>query len=158
MADDIIGYEALAQDALRGVVRRALDITAKAGAAPGEHHFYITFKTKARGVVIADYLADKYPDEMTIVVQHQFWDLMTDDKHFEVVLKFAGVPQHLSIPWGALTRFFDPSVRFGLQFDAVDAEAANEKVPEIAGGDDANADAAPATAGVVSLDAFRRKK
>jgi len=151
---DYIGYQALYQAALKGVVRAALQKCAALEALPGDHHFYITFRTRMPGVQIADYLKDKFPDEMTIVIQHQYWDFEVYDDRFEIILKFAGVPQHLRIPFAAVTRFFDPSVNFGLPFESEGA------VP-IAGVSEASAIAsAPAVEGeatIVSLDAFRRK-
>jgi uncharacterized protein len=111
MASESLDYERMAQDALRGVVREALKRVQRDGALPGKHHFYITFKTKHAGVDIADYLVEKYPDEMTIVLEHQFFDLDVSDRHFEVTLRFAGVPQHLYVPFGAITRFYFRSVR-----------------------------------------------
>lgn len=158
---DYIGYEALTQAAMRGVVREAIREAAKNGAPPGDHHFYITFRSKAPGVKIADHLVERFPDEMTIVIQHQFWDLEVHDGHFEIVLKFSGVRQHLSIPFAALTRFVDPAVNFGVSFERADAgddTAIVDGTPETelqdtaaTGTGDSDADT------VVSLDAFRRK-
>ena len=96
---DYIGYEALTQAAMRGVVREALRQAAKGSAPPGDHHFYVTFRTKAPGVKIPDHLIEQFPEEMTIVIQHQYWDLEVHDGHFEIILKFNRVPQHLSIPY-----------------------------------------------------------
>jgi hypothetical protein len=151
MAADGFDYEKMAQEALRGVVRGALRRVEKTGALPGRHHFYLTFRTKHAGVDIADYLVEKYPEEMTIVLEHQFYDLAVTDRKFEVTLRFAGVPQHLVIPFGALTRFYDPSVRFGLQFEAVEDEEDRRAAPP------AQAPEPEATGSVVVLDAFRRK-
>lgn len=120
---DYIGYDALTQAAMRGVVREVLKQARENGGMPGDHHFYITFRTKAPGVKIADYLVERFPDDMTIVVQHQFWDLEVHDGHFEIILKFNGVPQHLFIPFAALTRFVDPSVNFFLTFEADQADS-----------------------------------
>lgn len=153
MADDVIGYEQLTQEALRGVVRSALQIAADPQGLPGRHHFYITFRTKAAGVIIPDHLLQRYPDEMTIVLEHQFWDLEVFPDRFRVVLKFAGQPHGVTVPFAALTRFYDPSVRFGLQFDARSIEeptSANRNVEE--------AEPAAAAGGmVVSIDSFRKK-
>lgn len=158
---DYIGYEALSQAAMRGVVREALKQGLKTGALPGDHHFYITFRTKAPGVVIADHLIERFPEDMTIVVQHQYWDLEVNEGHFEVILKFAGVPQHLSIPYAALTRFVDPSVNFGLSFEKEEESVANADVLSPALEDQtAPTEAHPEAASdntVVSLDKFRRK-
>ena len=163
---DYIGYEALTQAAMRGVVREALRQTAANGAAPGEHHFYISFRTKAPGVKMAEHLIERFPDEMTIVIQHQFWDLEISDGHFEVILKFGGVPQHLSIPFAAMTRFVDPAVNFGLSFERSDGETGQDVVgPTTEMPEETNAAETrqPRASGdesgstVVSIDAFRRK-
>ncbi len=154
---DYIGYEALTQAAMRGVVREALKRARVNGGLPGEHHFYITFRSRAPGVVIADYLAERFPVDMTIVVQHQFWDLEITDTHFEIVLKFSGVPQHLKVPFAAITRFVDPAVNFGLSFEAT-APADAAIIPPALDSKAAPAAAAPGDANtVVNLDAFRRK-
>jgi hypothetical protein len=155
---DHIGYQALTQSALKGVVRTALEKAAKLDALPGEHHFYVTFRTRTQGVQMADYLKDRFPDEMTIVIQHQYWDFEVFEDRFEIILKFSGVPQHLRIPFAAVTRFFDPSVNFGLQFEKDEAVAFSEATP--AAPAPKPAAALPAEDGdrtVVSLDAFRRK-
>jgi hypothetical protein len=112
---DLIRYDLLVQDALKGVVRKVLIEAAKDGL-PGEHHFYITFRTDFPGVRLSNRLRDKYPQEMTIVLQHQFWDLGITDHTLEVGLSFSNVPERLLIPFDALTAFFDPSVQFGLKF------------------------------------------
>jgi uncharacterized protein len=117
MADQI-RYDLLTQQALRGVVRSVLTDAAKKGL-PGEHHFYITFDTKAPGVRISDRLLGQYPEEMTIILQHQFWDLDVSDTGFEVGLSFGGIPEKLAVPFEAINGFFDPSVQFGLQFEEV---------------------------------------
>ena len=161
MAEDLIGYQQLTENALRDVVRMALKEAADNGL-PGGHHFYITFKTGARGVEIAPHLKDQFPDEMTIVIQHQFWDLEPKAKHFEIVLKFSGVPQHLVIPYAAITRFVDPSINFGLVFH-VDENLLDAQADETETETEADAPAGPVakagegSASVVSLDAFRRK-
>lgn len=118
-AEGTINYDALAQDAMRGVVRSVLAQTARTGL-PGEHHFYISFDTLAPGVVLSKRLREKYPGEMTIVLQHRFWDLIVNDERFEVKLTFDGIPERLVIPFSAIKVFFDPSVRYGLQFEAAD--------------------------------------
>ncbi|MEO0714534.1 MAG: ClpXP protease specificity-enhancing factor SspB [Pseudomonadota bacterium] len=157
---DYLGYEALTQAAMRGVVREALRAAETEGALPGDHHFYITFRTKAPGVKIADHLVERFPQDMTIVIQHQFWDLEVTDRHFEIILKFSGIPQHLSIPFAAIQRFVDPSVDFGLSFEN-ENRAANADVIAPAATAPAVPDAPPAQASdndtVVSLDQFRRK-
>ena len=118
MARDFIRYDILAQNALRGVVRNVLADTAKKGLQ-GEHHFYVSFDTRSEGVRISPALREKYPDEMTIVLQHQFWDLKVSDDHFEVGLSFGGVPERLFVPFSAVMSFVDPSVQFVLQFEPV---------------------------------------
>src|SRR5688572_16552993 len=120
-AEPTIDYEALAQDAMRGVVRTVLTQAAKQGL-PGDHHFYVSFDTGASGVVLSKRLKDKYPHEMTIVLQHRFWDLSVGDDGFEVKLTFDGIPERLVVPFSAIRVFFDPSVRYGLQFEDPNAE------------------------------------
>lgn len=147
---------------MRGVVREALKRTQANGGVPGDHHFYITFRTRAPGVKIADYLVERFPEDMTIVVQHQFWDLEITDGHFEIVLKFSGVPQHLFIPFAAITRFVDPSVNFGLTFenDTKDESVLSPTVEILEQSETGAPEAAEVAGGagtVVNLDAFRRK-
>jgi hypothetical protein len=123
---DHIRYDILAQEALRGVVRTVLADAAKNGL-PGEHHFKVTFSTTAPGVRLSDRMRAQYPDAMTIVLQHQFWDLIVGDDGFEVGLSFGGVPERLAIPFEAVTAFYDPAVEFGFQFEAIGAEAADKE-------------------------------
>ncbi|MBX9709619.1 MAG: hypothetical protein K2X60_01150 [Xanthobacteraceae bacterium] len=162
MADDLIRYDVLTRDALRGVLRQVLT-DAAANGLPGEHHFYITFLSTAEGVKISPRLLSQYPQEMTIILQHQFWDLIVTEDRFEVGLSFGGIPERLVVPFNAISRFFDPSVQFGLQFEtAADAVEAQEETP-------AAEDTAPAEtpddepqkpgegAEVVRLDRFRKK-
>lgn len=159
-AQDQMHYEAMAQEALRGVVKSALKRAAAPDGLPGAHHFYITFKTEAPGVSGPSDLLGKYPDEMTIVLQHQYWDLAPGETFFSVTLKFGGQPKRLSVPYAAVTRFYDPSVQFLLQFEAPAAAptelpvkaaaAAAEKVEPPAETD-------PDAPNVVSLDHFRKK-
>jgi hypothetical protein len=118
MPVDHIRYDLLAQEALRSVVRQVLADVAKSGV-PGEHHFYITFDTRVAGVKMSQRLRTQYPDEMRIVLQHQFWDLSVSEDGFEVGLSFGGVPERLSIPFAAVTAFVDPSVQFALQFTTI---------------------------------------
>ncbi|MBM6594550.1 SspB family protein [Microvirga pudoricolor] len=126
---DLIRYDLLVQDALKGVVRKVLVDAGKDGL-PGEHHFYISFRTDFPGVRLSNRLREKYPQEMTIVLQHQFWDLGITEHTFEVGLSFSGVPERLLIPFDALTGFFDPSVQFGLKFDTEgDEEEIEEEAP-----------------------------
>lgn len=159
MAEDLIRYDILVQEALRGVVRKVLAEVVRAGL-PGEHHFYINFFTRAPGVRISQRLLEQYDQEMTIVLQNQFWDLKVTETGFEVGLSFDGIPEILAIPFSAMKGFFDPSVQFGLQLNG---EAAAAGAPESAADEDGDKPpAAPpaADAGgekVVSLDRFRKK-
>jgi len=116
---DHFRYDLLTQQALRGVVRNVLTEAAKRKSLPGDHHFYISFDTTAEGVRMSDRLRVQYPEQMTIILQHQFWDLAVTERGFEVGLSFGGVPEKLAIPFDAITGFFDPSVQFGLQFEDV---------------------------------------
>lgn len=134
MAKDILRYDLMVQEALKGVVRKILTEAGRDGL-PGDHHFYITFRTPAPGVRLSQRLRDKHPDEMTIVLQHQFWDLNVSEHAFEVGLSFSGVPERLLVPFDAITTFFDPSVQFGLKFETQD-------VPEVP----SNSDQPPAPA------------
>ena len=118
MAVDHIRYDMLTQEALRGVVRRVLTDAAKKGL-PGEHHFFITFDTRESGVRLSARMREQYPEEMTIVLQHQFWDLKVTEDHFEVGLSFGGVPETLLVPFDSIKSFFDPSIQFGLQFETI---------------------------------------
>lgn len=159
---DHIGFHALTQAALRGVVRAAMEKVARMGHLPGDHHFYITFRTRTQGVQMADWLKDKFPDEMTIVMQHQYSDFKVYDDRFEIGLSFGGQLQHLRVPFIAVTRFFDPSTNFGVQMDPVEGRVTDGSptiLPErIPGPDGAPPPPAkPPEGAVVSLDAFRRK-
>ncbi|MCO6050028.1 SspB family protein [Mesorhizobium sp. RP14(2022)] len=173
MADDHIRYDILAQEALRGVMRKVLTEVARAGL-PGNHHFFITFLTGAPGVRISPRLRERYPEQMTIVLQFQYWDLKVTDAGFEVGLSFSDVPERLEIPFNAVRGFYDPSVNFELEFDVkldTDEEGEEEEAeivsltapPKPAPADEAHSDAdeAPSEpkqgAAVVSLDAFRKK-
>lgn len=128
--EDLIRYDVMVQEALLGVVRKVLVDAARVGL-PGEHHFYITFRSQAPGVRISNRLKEKYPDEMTIVLQHQFWELIVGDHGFEVGLSFGGVPEKLVVPYEALTGFYDPSVQFGLKFTPDEAQADNDLGDEV---------------------------
>ena len=130
MATDHIRYDVLARDALRGVLRRVLTDAAEHGL-PGEHHFFITFLSTAEGVKLSPRLLAQYPEEMTVILQHQFWDLVVTEDRFEVGLSFGGIPERLVVPFNAIKSFFDPSVQFGLQFEPADAatEAPAAKLP-----------------------------
>jgi hypothetical protein len=128
-AERDIDYEALAQGAMRGIVRTVLVRVAQSGL-PGEHHFYIAFRTDAPGVVLSKRLKEKYPEEMTVVLQHRFWDLVVSEDRFEVKLTFDSVPERLVVPFSAIKVFFDPSVPYGLQFDEIQsADAASGESP-----------------------------
>ena len=161
MVEDTLRYDRMVERALRGVVREALEVVGAEGL-PGDHHFYLTFTTEHAGVDIPDYLRKQYPDEMTIVLQYQFYDLTMDDEGFAVTLSFNNRRERLAVPFAAITTFADPSVNFALQFQmqeaALDAEAsAPEAEPE--------ADATPAPEDgddgekgkIVTLDSFRKK-
>ncbi|ESR27304.1 SspB family protein [Lutibaculum baratangense] len=176
MAQDLIRYDLLAQDALRGVVRTVLADAARSGL-PGEHHFFIAFETNAPGVRVSNRLREQYPEEMTVVLQHQYWDLEVTETGFTVSLSFNGVPEKLVVPFAAIKGFFDPSVQFGLQFEPVtqeqeEGEAEQQPTSGVAefeaaeAGETVDADApspegeeseADKSAEVVSLDAFRKK-
>lgn len=116
MSEDLLRYDILIQDALRGAVKKILAEVGRTGL-PGDHHFYIAFDTNAPGVRISQRLKERYPQEMTIVLQHQFWDLAIGEHAFEVGLSFGGVPEKLLVPFSAIKGFFDPSVQFALEFD-----------------------------------------
>jgi hypothetical protein len=159
MPDSLIPYDEIVQEALRAVVGRVLgEVEAAGGVLPGGHHFYITFKTGAPGVQLRADLRERFPDEMTIVLQNKFWDLKVGEKHFSVGLSFNQRPAEIIIPFAAITAFVDPAVDFGLQFQAAatDLEPARHDAPE----NDAPVDpATPADDGsnVVTVD-FGRKK
>ena len=139
--NDRFHYDALVDDALRSVVRRVLRQVADKGL-PGSHHFYISFRSTDPGVELPDYLRAKYPEEMTIVLQHQYWDLIINDEFFEVTVSFNKQQERIKVPFTALSAFVDPSVRFGLQFDRKDKAGAGEKVE--AGANQAPAASLPA--------------
>lgn len=157
--ESLIPYDDIVQEALRSVVRRVLGDIEAAGGLPGNHHFYIAFKTRAPGVDLPKHLHERYPDEMTIVIQHRYWDLQVGEERFSIGLSFNQVPAKLTIPYSAVTGFVDPAVNFALQFQP----------PVIEDEADAEADAAPAPltpeeaaaredgSNVVTLDAFRKK-
>ncbi|MCP4658868.1 MAG: hypothetical protein GY856_25940 [bacterium] len=154
---DPLDYHQLVQEALRGIVRRILEIVAEQGL-PGGHHFYITFRTQAPGVVLPPQLAARYPEEMTIVVQHQFRDLLIGDDEFSIGLSFAGVWEELTVSFSALSAFVDPTAEFGLRFTPL------QEAPEPGAEEDAATATRSAAAGgegplaeVVSLDAFRKR-
>lgn len=154
LPDSLIPYDEIVQEALRAVVGRVLGSVAASGGLPGEHHFYITFKTQAPGVDIPARLIERFPDEMTIVLQNRYWDLTVDDERFSVGLSFNQVPSKLDIPYSAITGFHDPAVNFELRFQAQEGpdgpepfeEAENDSVERVDDGSN-----------VVSVD-FKRKK
>ena len=127
MAVDHIRYDILAQEALRGVVQTVLKDAAKNGL-PGEHHFYITFETRAEGVRMPSRLLAQFPEAMTIVLQHQFWDLVVGDTSFEVGMSFGGIPERLTVTFASIKEFVDPSVPFGVKFEQI-AEGAATAAP-----------------------------
>ena len=185
MTADIIRYDLLVQDAMRGVMRKVLSDVAENGYLPGEHHFTISFLTQAPGVEISRRLAEQWPHELTIILQHQYSNLEVDAEGFGVTLSFRSMPEHLYIPFSAVTGFFDPSVEFGLRFEtadeAPDAATTNEAPPadQAPAGSDGNikrvseassklasetgspgssqTDASSTEAKVISIDAFRKK-
>ncbi len=158
--ESMIDYEALAQEAMRNVVRSVLSETAAKGL-PGDHHFYISFDTLAPGVILSKRLREKYAEEMTIVLQHRFWDLFVNDQRFEVKLTFDGIPERLVVPFKAIRVFFDPSVRYGLQFETpamAQAEAAADDEDLVASDfDDPFAHRAFETSGTGSGEAETRE-
>ena len=165
MATDHIRYDVLARDALRGVLRRVLADAAEHGL-PGEHHFFITFVSTAEGVKLSPRLLAQYPEEMTVILQHQFWDLVVTEDRFEVGLSFGGIPERLVVPFSAIKSFFDPSVQFGLQFETSDAAPSTEEgqaapvasVPQVPAKETNDEPEKPTEgAEVVRLDRFRKK-
>ena len=170
MAQDHIRYDILAQDALRSVIRKVLSEVAATGHLPGDHHFCITFLTCAPGVRMSQHLKAKYPEQMTIVIQHQFWDLKISESQFEIGLSFSDTPERLVIPFNAIRGFYDPSVSFELEFDVATGEEEESETAEITAYPAEtveDTDDAPKTGGdgdgkkpggsVVSLDSFRKK-
>jgi len=163
--DSLIPYDEIVQEALRAVVGRVLgQIVAEGGTLPGNHHFYITFRTGSQGVSIPAHLRERFPDEMTIVLQNKFWDLAADDESFSVGLTFNQVPAKLVVPYSAITAFVDPAVDFGLRFQAdladdegSEHEMAENDAPESGGDSDPDKPAPKAGSNVVSVD-FGRKK
>ncbi|CAA7620799.1 SspB family protein [Magnetospirillum sp. SS-4] len=165
MAVEELRYDKMVEEALRGVVRDALTLAAELGL-PGDHHFYVTFRTHHPGVALSKHILARHPDEMTIVLQHQFWDLDVTHDQFAVTLSFSGKSERLLIPFSAVTGFADPSAKFGLQFQAVPEDAFEDEDEDDA---DEEVAAAPPPAGepdsgqpagdgkVVTLDRFRKK-
>jgi hypothetical protein len=159
LPDSLIPYDEIVQEALRAVVGRVLGSVAKDGGLPGEHHFYITFKTQAPGVDIPRRLVERFPDEMTIVLQNRYWDLLVDEQRFSVGLSFNQIPSKLVVPYSAITGFHDPAVNFELRFQAQEDADGPEPHDEAENDGPAAVVAAPVEDGsnVVSVD-FKRKK
>jgi len=159
MSDEIpesqIPYDEIVQEALRDVVGRVLGEIEQAGALPGDHHFYITFRTRMPGVSIPKHLIERFPEEMTIVLQHRYWDLKVEDDFFSVGLSFGGVPSTLVVPFASVTRFHDPAVEFSLTFQADGGDDPIEQPDEAE--NDAPLDAPKDGSNVVSVD-FTKKK
>lgn len=154
--DEAFRYDKMVERALRGVVRQALDEVVKDGLT-NDHHFYITFLTDHAGVTLPPYLRERYPGEMTIVLQHQFYDLEVNDERFTVMLSFNNVPERLTIPLAAITIFADPSVNFALQFQPLTEEGEDEIHFEAEEIDVDGEDKQKKKGEVVSLDSFRKK-
>jgi len=158
MTDDFLHYPTLIDHAMRGVVRDVLKRIQVSGL-PGEHHFYISFSTIYPGVQISEQLKSRYPKEITIVLQHQFWDFRVEEQFFTVTLSFGGVPEKLVVPYAGLTAFADPSIKFGLQFqhpELDESESGSLDIPQ----DPVTLDVPPSEDGsaeIISLDAFRKK-
>lgn len=161
--DRVFDYPRMVREALRQVPREALRRAAEIGI-PEPHHFYLSFRTDHPGVEVASFLRDRYPEEMTVVLQHQFWDLEVDDEAFSVGLTFSGRPEHIRVPFRALTAFIDPGAEFGLRFDGAPAPPAGDiptserddaSIPEEEG--EAETAAARTPAEVVSIDKFRKR-
>jgi len=166
VSESELRYDRMVERALRGVVVEAMAFAATHGLS-GEHHFYVTFQTRAAGVKISPALMARYPQEMTIVLQHQFWDLQTDQDGFQVTLSFSGVSERLIVPFSAVTGFSDPSAKFGLQFQVEDDAIFDEDDDDTISGEIAELEPAPFSAPqeelpeggaqVITLDAFRKK-
>src|SRR6476659_6676376 len=154
--ESLIPYDEIVQDALRAVVGRVLGEVAQTGGLPGEHHFYITFNTRFPGVSIPKHLSERFPEEMTIVIQHRFWDLKVEDDFFTVGLSFGGVPSTLVVPFAAVTDFVDPAVDFSLKFQANGAQGEHEDHDEPEN-DSPLVEPADDGSNVVSVD-FTKKK
>jgi hypothetical protein len=169
MSEDMMDYQSMVERAMKSVVREALLKVGEDGL-PGEHHLYITFRTQDERVEISDRLISQYPEEMTIVLQHQFWGLEISEDAFEITLSFSGTNERLFVPFDSVVGFADPSVNFGLQFKAADTEFAGDNPNDLQDTDEIDdSDAPPKSEGgdgdgqqktgeVVALDAFRKKK
>ncbi|WP_174284995.1 SspB family protein [Sphingomonas bacterium] len=157
LPDSLIPYDEIVQDTLRGVIGRVLGSVAAGGSLPGEHHFYITFKTQGAGVDIPQRLIERFPDEMTIVLQNRYWDLIVDDTRFSVGLSFNQVPSKLVIPYSAITGFHDPAVNFELRFQAQEGPDDGPEPHDSAQNDGPSAAPVEDGSNVVAVD-FKRKK
>lgn len=156
MTEDYLNYPALIDHAMRGMVRDVMRRVQVEGL-PGEHHFYISYDTQHPGVRMSEQLRAKYPKDITIVMQHQFWDFKVEDAQFHVTLSFGGAPEKLTVPFAALTAFADPSIKFGLQFQTASSEHFTPpEGPQGPESDDASTDD-DGIAEIISLDAFRKK-
>jgi uncharacterized protein len=151
-----IYYEEIVQEALRSVVKDVLKLVEKDGL-PGQHHLYITFQTHYPGVEMADYLKERHPDEVTIVLQYQFWDLKVDTKGFYVTLSFNDIQEPIYVPYGAITGFVDPSVKFGLQFNPTELPEELPPAPKKTSKKGKAKAAEDPTGKVITLDTFRKK-
>lgn len=158
MSEDYINYPQMIDNAMRQMVREVMKRVQVEGL-PGEHHFFISYNTQFPGVKMSDQLRAKYPKDITIVMQHQFWDFKVEDNQFHVTLSFGGAPEKLTVPFAALTAFADPSIKFGLQFQSLGAD--DNFLPPTGGSDDEaiieSTDADDSKAEIISLDAFRKK-
>ena len=177
MSDDLIRYDILTQEALRKVIRKVLEEVERTGL-PGEHHFFITFDTNFPGVRLSNRMKERYPEEMTIVIQHSFWNLQVDENAFEIDLSFDDIRERLRVPFAAVKGFFDPAVKFGLQFDVGEltpavkeparapgpdkkkttGESKSEKTEKADTAQTETAEEPANGAEVVSLDSFRKNK
>ena len=159
MSQDSLNYSVMIDQAMRGVVREAL-VRVSANGLPGEHHFFISYATGHPGVKMSEQLRSRYPKEITIVLQHQFWDFKVEDTQFGVTLSFGGVPEKLVVPFAALTAFADPSVKFGLQFQQMemfDAEIVDTQHPHAVSVSIDGEEEEVGKAEIISLDSFRKK-
>ncbi len=157
LPDSLIPYDEIVQEALRAVVGRVLGSVAESGGLPGEHHFYITFKTQAAGVDIPQRLKERFPDEMTIVIQNRYWDLIVDGERFSVGLSFNQIPSKLVIPYAAITGFHDPAVNFDLRFQVAEEPGDGPEPHEEAENDGPSVTPVEDGSNVVAVD-FKRKK
>lgn len=160
MRQDVMNYDLMTEQAMRGIIRDALKRVLREDGLPGDHHFYISFLTGYDGLDIDETLAQKYPEDMTIVLEHQFWDLSVNEDDFEVTLKFNGIPKHIKVPYLSITRFHDPSVHFTLEFTprlqtSDVTERASTPLPSTASMDTGNTGLGDAT--VVDIANFRKK-